>query len=398
MLVRKVFKYRLKIKDKTIEAKLQQTAGCVRFVWNKALALQKERLDNKQYTLNYNKLAGELKNWKGQADTAWLNDVHSQPLQQKLKDLAKALKEAFQKTNPKQFPRFKKKGQHASFRQPQGFKINGNRVYLPKIGWVLMFKSRDIEGTAKNITVSRKCCNWYVSIQTEQEVLKPIHPAKSMIGIDMGVARFATLSDGRYIEPLSSFKKLEKKLAKLQRQLARKVKFSSNWKKQKQKISKLHIRIADARVDFLHKVSTNISKNHAMIVVEDLKIKNMSASAKGTKDNPGRNIKAKAGLNKRILDQGWYEFRRQLEYKQLWRGGQLLAVPPAYTSQRCSSCGHKAKENRKSQAVFNCVACGHSSNADLNAAKNILRAGHALLACGDTSPVVRASAQEPLAA
>ena len=117
--------------------------------------------------------------------------------------------------------------------------------------------------------------------------------------------------------------------------------------------------------------------------MENLKVSNMSASAKGTVGDPGKNIKAKSGLNKSILDQGWFEFRRQIEYKLNWRGGKLILVPPQYTSQSCSSCGYVSKDNRTSQSRFVCVACSHAQNADLNAALNILAAGHAVLACGD---------------
>ncbi|OSK01498.1 putative transposase B, IS609, partial [Escherichia coli SHECO001] len=156
-----------------------------------------------------------------------------------------------------------------------------------------------------------------------------------------------------------------------------------NWQKQKRKIQRLHSRIANIRRDYLHKVTTTVSKNHAMIVIEDLKVSNMSKSAAGTVSQPGRNVRAKSGLNRSILDQGWYEMRRQLEYKQLWRGGQVLAVPPAYTSQRCACCGHTAKENRLSQSKFRCQVCGYTANADVNGARNILAAGHAVLACGE---------------
>ncbi|HAH5580879.1 TPA: IS200/IS605 family element transposase accessory protein TnpB, partial [Escherichia coli] len=147
-------------------------------------------------------------------------------------------------------------------------------------------------------------------------------------------------------------------------------------------IQRLHSCIANIRRDYLHKVTTTVSKNHAMIVIEDLKVSNMSKSAAGTVSQPGRNVRAKSGLNRSILDQGWYEMRRQLAYKQLWRGGQVLAVPPAYTSQRCACCGHTAKENRLSQSKFRCQVCGYTANADVNGARNILAAGHAVLACG----------------
>ncbi|HEJ9561222.1 TPA: RNA-guided endonuclease InsQ/TnpB family protein, partial [Proteus mirabilis] len=183
--------------------------------------------------------------------------------------------------------------------------------------------------------------------------------------------------------------------ARLQRKLSRKIKFSANWQKQKRKIQHLHSHIANIRKDYLHKVTSEISKNHAMIVIEDLKVSNMSKSAKGTTERHGRNVKAKSGLNRSILEQGWYEMRRQLEYKQLWRGGQVLAIPPAYTSQKCACCGHTAKENRQSQSQFECLECGYTANADINAARNILAAGHAVLACGGRVQSDRPSKQEP---
>jgi putative transposase len=131
------------------------------------------------------------------------------------------------------------------------------------------------------------------------------------VGIDVGIARFATLSDGSFVEPLNSFRKHEARLRRYQRAMSRKTKFSSNWKKAKAKVQKIHTRIANVRKDFLHKASATISKNHALVVVEDLKVSNMSRSAKGTVDAPGRNVRAKSGLNKSILDQGWGEFRSQ---------------------------------------------------------------------------------------
>jgi len=395
MIIRKAFKFRLKTSSK-IEGDLFRFSGCARFVWNKALALQKDLLEKKEKLLNYSKLAGLLCQWKETPETAFLNEVHSQPLQQTLMNLDKAIKEAFSKTNPKQFPVFKKKGKSDSFRYPQGFKIDENKVFLPKIGWVSFFKSREIEGTPRNLTVSRRGEHWFVSIQVEMDIPNPIHPSTSTIGIDVGVKRFATLSDGTYIEPLSSFKKLEKKLSTEQRKLSRKVKGSINWKKQKTTISKIHIKIADARNDFLHKTSTTISKNHAVVMLEELRIKNMSKSAKGTKENPGKNVKAKAGLNKSILDQGWFEFRRQLEYKEAWLGGKVIPVPAHHTSQTCPACGTVAGENRPSQEVFFCVHCGYKDNADFVAARNILAVGHTVSACGDTGVVGLLAQESPL--
>jgi putative transposase len=210
----------------------------------------------------------------------------------------------------------------------------------------------------------------------------------------VGVAKLAAMSTGEDVHPIDSFRRLERRLAHQQRSLCRKKKFSCNWKKQRAKVARVHIRIADARNDFLHKTSTPISKNHAVVYLEDLKIKNMSASARGTKDHPGKQVRAKAGLNKAILDQGWYEFRRQLDYKLRWRGGRVVLVPPQHTSQTCARCGHVCAESRRTQALFVCVACGHIANADTNAAMNILRAGQALSACGGV-PLGASMKQEP---
>ena len=374
---------------------MRRFAGACRFVFNRALALQNENHEAGNKYIPYGKMASWLVEWKNATETQWLKDAQSQPLQQSLKDLERAYKNFFQ--NRAAFPRFKKRGQNDAFRYPQGVKLDqeNSRIFLPKLGWMRYRNSRQVTGVVKNVTVSQSCGKWYISIQTESEVSTPVHPSASMVGLDAGVAKLATLSDGTVFEPVNSFQKNQKKLARLQRQLSRKVKFSNNWQKQKRKIQRLHSCIANIRRDYLHKVTTTVSKNHAMIVIEDLKVSNMSKSAAGTVSQPGRNVRAKSGLNRSILDQGWYEMRRQLEYKQLWRGGQVLAVPPAYTSQRCACCGHTAKENRLSQSKFRCQVCGYTANADVNGARNILAAGHAVLACGEMVQSGRSLKQEP---
>ena len=350
---------------------MRRFAGSCRFVYNKALALQKANYEAGGKFLNHCAMNKWLPVWKKEPETTWLKDAPSQALQNAFIDLERAYKNFFDKRAD--FPTFKKKGIKSSFCFPQGFEIDaGNsRIRLPKLGWLRYRKSREILGAAKNITVSCVAGKWYASIQTEREVEQPVHPSTSIVGLDAGVTLFATLSDGTMFEPVNAFRKNAAKLAKFQRRLSRKTKFSNNWKKQKQKISRLHQRVAHARNDFLHKTSTLISKNHAMIVIEDLKVTNMSKSAAGTIETPGRSVKAKSGLNKSILDQGWGEFRRQLEYKQAWRGGEVLAINPRNTSRTCPACGHVSAENRKTQSKFECVECGYAENADLNAAINI---------------------------
>ncbi|BDZ95646.1 IS605 OrfB family transposase [Enterobacter roggenkampii CHS 79] len=374
---------------------MRRFAGACRFVFNRALALQNENHEAGNKYVSYTKMASWLIEWKSHPDTQWLKDTPSQPLQQSLKDLERGYKNFFQKRAA--FPRFKKRGQNDAFRYPQGVKLDqtNNCIALPKLGWIRYRNSREVIGEVKNVTVIQSCGKWYVSIQTEYEVPEQVHKAASMVGLDAGVTKLATLSDGTVYQPVNSFKANQRKLAMLQRQLSRKVKFSASWQKQKKKIQRLHSHIANIRRDYLHKVTSEISKNHAMIVIEDLKVCNISKSAKGTAERPGRNIRAKSGLNRSILDQGWYEMRRQLEYKQLWRGGQVLAIPPAYTSQRCVCCGHTAKENRQTQSKFVCQVCGYTENADINGARNILAAGHAVLACGGMVQSGRPLKQEP---
>lgn len=390
------YKYELKPNGEQ-QRNMRRFAGSCRFVFNKALAMQKALYEQGEKKLGYAGLCKALTAWRNSEDTAWLADAPVHPLQQTLKDLERAYTNFFAKRAD--FPRFKKKGMGDSFRYPDAkqFKIDaGNsRVFLPKLGWIRYRNSRELLGAAKNITVSSNGGKWFVSIQTEREIAEPVHPSDSIIGIDVGITRFATLSDGSFIEPLNTFRKHEQRLARYQRAMSRKTKFSNNWKKAKAKVQKLHARIANVRRDFLHKTSTTISQNHAIVCIEDLQVRNMSKSAAGSSEAPGRNVKAKSGLNKSILDQGWFEFRRQLEYKQVWRGGEVLAVPPRNTSRTCPCCGHVSAENRQTQAEFACVECGYENNADLVGAINVLAAGHAVLACGGMVQSGRPAKQEP---
>lgn len=382
------FKYELR-PDGQQQRQMRRFAGSCRFVFNKALALQKERYEQGEKKLGYAGLCKQLTEWRNSPQTVWLADAPVHPLQQTLKDLERAYTHFFAKRAD--FPRFKKKGQSDSFRYPDPKQIKldqgNNRIFLPKLGWLRYRNSRDVLGAVKNVTVSASGGKWCVSIQTEREVAVPVHPSASVVGMDMGVANFAAMSSGEIIAPTDALKRHARRLAGLQRALSRKQKFSRNWNKAKARIQKRHTRIGNIRRDYLHKLSTRLSQNHAGIVIEDLQVRNMSRSASGTVGQPGRNTRAKAGLNRAILDQGWSEFRRQLEYKQTWCGGIVVAVDPRNTSRACPACGHVAKENRTTQSRFECVHCGHTAHADVNAAVNILAAGHAVMACGgDVSP------------
>ena len=379
--IRKAYKVRLKT-NKDIESKLVRFFGSGRFLWNKSLAMNLERLEQGQDLLWYQELAFWLKLWKRSEEYAFLKECPSQVLQQKLMDLDRAFRDSFDRSQPlKRLPVFKRKGRGEGIRFPQGFKIDNRRLFLPKIGWVGFHKSRDIEGKVKNITITKKANWWYASIQVEQVVDIKTHSSVLEVGIDAGIKCFAAFSDGTLVKGVNSFRRHEDALAREQQKLARKEKGSQNWKKQKRKISRLHHTIANLRSDFLHKLTTEVSQNHATVYVEGLNIRGMSASARGTVEEPGRNVRAKSGLNKSILDQGWGEFRRQLDYKLCWHGGSLVEVESRYSSQRCSCCGYTEKRNRRSQAVFVCLACGYEQHADVNAARNILTVGQTGMAC-----------------
>ena len=361
---------------------MRRFAGSCRFVYNKALALQKENYEAGGKFIGYVAMAKHLTEWRNGGETPWLKDAPVHPLQQALKDMERAYKNFFAKRAA--FPKFKKRGQRDSFRypDPKQFKLDqpNGRIFLPKLGWMRLRLSRPVPGELRNATVCFNAGKWWVSIQTEREVEQPVPHATSVVGIDMGIARFATMSDGTFLTPLNSFKKHEARLRRCQRAMSRKVKFSNNWKKAKARVQRIHTRIGNARRDYLHKATTTISKNHAMVCIEDLQVRNMSRSAAGSTDAPGKNVRAKSGLNKAILDQGWFEFRRQLEYKLAWNGGWLVTVPPANSSRARPACGYVSAENRTTQEKFACVECGYEENADVVGALNILARGHRVAA------------------
>lgn len=373
-------------------------AGSCRFVYNKALALQKKNYEAGNKYISYVAMASNLPVWKREAGMEWLKNAPSQSLQHALKDLEKAYQHFFAKRTD--FPRFKRKGSGDSFRYPDPKQLKfdqvNNRIFLPKLGWVRYRNSRDVPGDLRNATVSQSGGKWFVSIQTQRDVVEMLPATTSAIGIDVGIARFATMSDETYVVPLNSFKKQQLRLARYQQRMSHKVKFSNNWKKAKAKVQQIHLDIANARKDFLHKLTTTISQNHALVCIEDLQIRNMSRSSKGNSEKHGKMVKQKTGLNRAILDQGWGEFRRQLDYKLAWNGGIFLAVPPHNTSLTCPCCASISKDNRLTQAKFLCVGCGYEQNADVVGAINILERGHRLLACGELAQSGLSVKQEPI--
>lgn len=377
MIERKANTYRLYPTDEQ-RLFLAQTAGACRFVYN--LALDQRQHWGKRYkervgkALSYTAQSRELTALK--KECAWLAHTPSQPLQQALRDLDTAYQNFF--SGRSGYPSPRKKGKNDRFRFPIALPVERTskttgRIKLPKLGWVTFRGWYALPQKIRNVTVSLRAGQWYAAVQWERETREPPPRVHAPVGVDMGVAVFASLSNGDTLSSQNFGKKALGKLARAQRALARKKKGSANRRKALHKLRTLHHHVLNARKDFLHKASTTLAKNHGIVVMEELKTASMSASAKGTSDTPGKNVKAKSGLNRSILDQGWHMFKTFLGYKLADRGGHLALVHPAYTSQICSCCGHKDAQSRRSQERFVCTACGHAENADINAAKNILR-------------------------
>jgi putative transposase len=378
------------------EAKLRRWAGALRWVWNEALREQRARHAQGKKYAGFAEMCKWLTAWRNSPAKAWLSEGPIHPQQQVLRRLDEAYKRFFEAAKAGKAggrggvspPQFKRRGQEPGIRfpDPKQFAIDepNARIKLPKLSWVRLRLSQPVKGVLRNVSVtsegSGKHQRWFASLQVEQrETVQSLGLAPGL-GIDLGLAKFAALSDGRTIDPLQALAKQQRRLRHHQRAVARKVRGSANRKKAVQRLGDLHRRIARQRTDWLHKLTTKLADAHPVIAVEDLMVKKMSASARGTAEAPGKNVRQKAGLNRGILDAAWGKFGRQLEYKLQWRGGQLVLVNPAYTSRTCRICGHESAENRKSQALFSCVACGHTENADAHAAKNILAAGHAVWA------------------
>jgi putative transposase len=352
-----------------------QFAGCARFVFNYALGLIKQALDNKQGAPSYTDLANLLPQLKKAETTAWLAAVHSQILQQALKDLESARKHFFRRLKNKEkagFPKFKKKGIKDSFRYPQGVRLNNSRVYLPKIGWVKYKNSQAIEGRITQVTVKREGKHWYVHMvcQITKEIEQASITSTQGIGIDLGLHVFAYFSDGTIIDNPKYFKNDLKHLKRIQRRLARAKRGGSNRKKLAQKIAKLHIRIKNKRKDFLHKLSSMIVNNQDIIAVESLHVKGMVRNSK---------------LARSISDVSWGIFIAMLKYKCLWYGKHLVQVDRFEpTSKKCSRCAHKQAMPLHVRR-YQCANCGIDLDRDYNASINIRAAGRAVLALRETS-------------
>lgn len=345
-----IITYKRKLKlTKHQQHRVDRWIGACRFVYNLALETRIAAW-KKQQSIGKYELMKQLPDLK---DVDWIADVPSQSLQNVIERLDVAYQKFFSGGG---FPKWAAKHRYNSILL-KSVEIKNGQIKLPKLGVVKTFKDRFIHGKPKTATIIRENDGYYICIASviEQSLIH-LASENQAVGLDMGIAHFATFSTGEHINNPRHFAKYERQLRIENRALARKKKYSANWYKQKAKLSRLHAKIGRVRKDFLHQESWKVIKYNGLIAVEDLKVKNMIRSR----------------LAKHISDAGWATFRTQLEYKAERYGRAFVKVDPKYTSQICSSCGHKDKENRQSQSKFVCLSCGEEQNADVNAAKNIL--------------------------
>ena len=360
------------------ETLLAQTFGCVRFVYNHMLRLRTEAWEQRQEHMGYNDTSAALTLLKKRPEHAWLNDVSSVPLQQALRHLQTAFGNFFAKRG--RYPQFKRKSSHQSAEYTaSAFRWDGQALKLAKMDAPLDVRwSRQIPQGAKvtTVTVSKDAAGRYFVSLLCNDVVSAKSEVAQVVGIDLGLTHFAILSDGEKVPAPNTFRKHEKKLAKLQRKLARKKKGSKNRTKARLKVAKLHAKIADIRKDFTHKLSTRLIHENQVIAVETLAVGNMKKNRK---------------LAKSIGDAGWAEFVRQLEYKARWYGRELVKIDRWHpSSKRCSDCGYTAEKMPLNVRQWTCPDCGSSHDRDVNAARNVLAAGRAVSARGEAvSPVSR---------
>lgn len=362
----KAFKYRM-YPNKNQISLLEKTFGCVRFVWNNILAWRSEEYRVNKTKINYSKTSAYLTAFK--TEKVFLADVSSVALQQTLRNQDLAFSNFFAKRGA--YPNFKKKHGKQSFRLvSSGFSLKDGKLYIAKSKEPLKIKwSRLLQGEPTSITISKDCAGrYFVSILCTTEIQhKPV--LSKSVGIDVGISHFAITSDGEKFANQKLIKKHEQKLAKLQRRLSKKKKGSKNRLKAKLKVAKLHAKIADTRKDYLHKTSTKLINENQVICLEDLNVSGMVKNRK---------------LAKAISDCGWTDFNNMLAYKAEWYGRTISKISSWYpSSQICSTCGYQPGKKPLNIRKWICTNCGVKHDRDINAAKNILTAGQAELACGE---------------
>jgi putative transposase len=376
------------------DAVLRGHCGHARYVWNLAVEQHSHWHPGRKSAPGYLEQCRQLT--AARAENPWLAVGSPTVQQQALRDFTQATAAFFDPGNPAGRPSWRKAG------RDEGFRITGRgrqwdvrrvsrhvgQVWVPKAGWVRFRWSRAVPEGVKSYRVTMdRAGRWHVAFAMIPAPV-PAPGNGQVVGIDRGVAVSAALSTGQLLHCPALTARERTRLRRLQRALARAKRGSNRRGRVRHAIARLRARERDRRKDWAEKTSTGIARRFDVIRVEDLKIGNMTRSARGTRENPGRNVRQKAGLNRGILRSGWGLLVRRLGEKA---PGRVEKISPALTSQRCSACGRVDRASRESQAVFRCTACGFAGNADVNAARNIA-AGHAVTARGGdgvTRPVNR---------
>lgn len=353
-----MYKYRLKL-SKVQKDRIDSWINTSRCVYN--LALETKMYAYKAHGVSLSKFELMRQLTECRAEFDWMADVPVHTLQNSIERMDSAYQSFFGGGG---FPKFARKDKYKSILFKSVKQVSDYVFKLPKIGTISIFKDRQPKGELRNATITKVNNKYYISIVTKQEAVEQPTSNDNQVGVDMGISFFASLSTGEQIENPRHTLKYARKLRIAQRSLSRKQKGSASRQRQREKVAKLHEKISNVRKDFLHKQSRKLVNNFSTIVVEDLKVSNM----------------VKFGhLSKHILDASWSEFFSQLDYKSSWNGGTFIKVDPKYTSQTCHDCGAIDKKSRLSQSKFVCTSCGAESNADINASKNILSRGTALI-------------------
>jgi putative transposase len=368
------FKTELKINNQQ-KTLLNKHAGVARHAWNWGNRLCLQILENNKNNPE-NKIkfptAIDLHKWLValvKPENQWYYEVSKCSPQYALRHLSDAWKDCLRAKKGR--PKFKKKGRNDSFTLDGSIKVNHFKIQVPKIGWLKTYERLPQAAIPKSVTISRKADRWFISFKIETEVKQTIKTV-DVVGVDLGVKILATLSTGDVFIGAKSYRKSEKKLAKLQRVVSRRELKSNNWYKAQLQVARLHKRIADLRKDTLHKLTTYLTKNHSQICIEDLNVSGLMANHK---------------LAKSIASRGFFEFRRQLDYKSELYGSELIIVDRWFASSKiCSNCGAKKESLSLSERVYQCDACSFVLDRDLNASINLSRwSYHQIYACGQSA-------------
>ncbi|MGV0869369.1 RNA-guided endonuclease InsQ/TnpB family protein [Corynebacterium kalidii] len=386
--VKRAYKFRFYPTEQQ-EQELLRTWGCVRVVYNKALQMRHTAWNQNRQRVTYAQTDRAMTGWKKDPELRFLSEVSSVPLQQCLRHLQAAFVNFFERRA--HYPRFKsrKRSKLSLTYSTRGFRFDADgQLRLAKMGSPLdVHYSREFDsGSASTVTVTQdRAGRWFVSVLCESEV-ESLPTVNRSVGIDLGVKDAVVLSDGRRLNPTDSYdvRRKQRKVEQCQKRVAKKAMGSNNRAKARTKLARATAALADARRDWLHKTTTALVEEFDTLCIEDLNVAGMTSSARGTMENPGRNVSAKAGLNRGITEHSFGEFRSMLEYKTEWYGGTVVAVDRFYPSSKtCSSCGSIKTGLRLHQRAWTCTDCGSRHDRDINAAVNINAAGLAVYASGD---------------